>query len=352
MKTICKIALIVVACLAATAQNTATNSYTQTNLVSDIAGTAQSTDPHLVNPWGLSRPVSATLPEAHWWASDQATGLSTLYDANATVDELVVTIPPASGSGTGSPTGTVAVGNNFVFVTLDGTISQWLANAGPPQANFSHGNATGQNCSSCHTTKATIKVNHSSQKTAYTGVTLAGSTIFTAASTGIEAYTTNFVPVTLGAGAFTDPNVPAGYTPYGIQSVGSTIYVTFSPPPPATGGYVDAFSTSGKLLLTLQNGKWFDEPWGIAQAPTNFGAFSGAILVGNTGSGQIDAFNPSTGKFAGVLKNSSGQPIANPGLWAIYFGAGDSQSGPVNTLYFNAGIDNFTHGLFGAIAAN
>jgi uncharacterized protein (TIGR03118 family) len=352
VKSVYKIGSVVLACLAASAQNPATNSYTQTNLVSDIPGTAASTDPHLVNPWGLSRPVSTTLPEAHWWASDQANGVSTLYDANATVDELVVTIPPASGSGTGSPTGTVAVGNNFVFVTLDGTIAEWLANTGPPRANFSHSNATGQNCSGCHTTSASIKVNHSSQKTAYTGVTLVGSTIYTAASTGVEAYTTNFVPVTLGPGAFTDPNVPAGYTPYGIQSVGKNILVTFSPLPPATGGYVDAFSATGKLLLTLQNGKWFDEPWGIAQAPTNFGEFSGALLVGNTGSGQIDAFNPTTGKFLGVLKTASGQPITNPGLWSIYFGAGDAQSGPVNTLYFNAGIQNFAHGLFGAIAAN
>ena len=96
-------------------------------------------------------------------------------------------------------------------------------------------------------------MNHSSQKTAYTGVTLVGSTLYAAASTGIEAYTTSFVPVTLGAGAFTDPNVPAGYTPYGIQSVGQKIYVTFSPLPPASGGYVDVFNTSGKLLLSLQN---------------------------------------------------------------------------------------------------
>jgi uncharacterized protein (TIGR03118 family) len=352
VKSIYKIGIVVVACLAASAQNPATNSYTQTNLVSDLPGMAVSTDPHLVNPWGLSRPASATLKEAHWWAADQATGLSTLYDANGTIDELTVTIPPASGTGTGSPTGTVAVGGNFVFVTLDGAIAEWLATTGPPRPNFSHASVPAQACTTCHTTSSTIMVNNSSQKISYTGVTLVGSTLYVAASTGVEAYTTSFTPVKLGASAFKDPNVPAGYTPFGIQSVGKTIYVTFSPPAPATGGYVDAFSTAGKLLLTLQNGNWFDEPWGIAEAPANFGAFSGDVLVGNTGSGQIAAFNPTTGAFQGLLENSSGQPIANPGLWAIYFGAGNTQSGPVNTLYFNAGIDNFTHGLFGAIAAN
>lgn len=352
MQTIYKTGTVVLLCLVASAQNPATNSYTQTNLVSDIPGMAVGADPHLVNPWGLSRPASATLTEAHWWASDEATGISTLYDANGAIDQLTVTIPPASGTGTGSPTGTVAIGGNFVFVTLDGAITEWLAATGPPQPNFSHFSAPAQACTNCHTTTSTIKVNHSSQKTAYTGVTLVGSTLYAAASTGIEAYTTSFVPVTLGAGAFTDPNVPAGYTPYGIQSVGQKIYVTFSPLPPASGGYVDVFNTSGKLLLSLQNGTWFDEPWGIALAPASFGAFSGSLLVGNTGSGQIAAFNATTGKFQGLLKNSSGQPLSNPGLWAIYFGAGNTQSGPVNTLYFNAGIQNFAHGLFGAIAAN
>jgi uncharacterized protein (TIGR03118 family) len=319
--------ILLLAAAAASAQDTATNSYTQTNLVSDIAGMATFTDPHLVNPWGLSRSAGS-----YWWVSDAGTGLSTLYNGVGDIESLVVTIPPATGSGTGSPTGTVAVGSAFVFVTLDGTIQEWTSG-----------------------TKATIKVNHSTSGAAYTGCTEAkdGSTelIYVAnAAGGIEAYTTAFKRVTLAAGAFEDPNVPAGYTPYGIQSVGTKIYVTFSAAPGA-GGYVDVFTPAGKLLLSFEQG-WFNEPWGIAQAPAGFGKFAGAVLVGNVGSGQIGAYSATTGKFLGLMANANKKAIAIPGLWAIYFGGGNSFSGPSTSLYFAAGIDNYLHGLFGTITAN
>jgi len=327
MKIAYKALIVSLMCAAAQAQDTATNSYTLTSLVSDIPGHAVYTDSHLVNPWGLSRTASS-----YWWAADTGTGFSTLYNGAGTPQTLVVSIPPASGTGAGTPTGTVAIGSAFIFVTLDGTISQWTSGS-----------------------NAVIKVNNSSKGAVYTGCTTAknGSTqlIYAANSAGgIEAYTTAFKPVTLPAGAFTDPNVPAGYTPYGIQAVGSKIYVTFSAAPGA-GGYVDAFSTNGTLLLSLAQGQ-FNEPWGIAMAPLGFGKFAQALLVGNVGSGRIGAYNPSSGKFLGYMENSSAQPITISGLWALYFGAGNSNSGPTTTLYFAAGIDNYLHGLFGTLTAN
>src|SRR5579863_7119820 len=117
MKTIRTVVAGLLVCAGAWAQDTATNSYTVTNLVTN------QTDPHLINPWGLSRPSSSTAKENEWWISDQVTGLSTLYDANGAVVSLVITVPPASGTGTGSPTGTTFYNNNFLFATLDGTIS-------------------------------------------------------------------------------------------------------------------------------------------------------------------------------------------------------------------------------------
>jgi len=324
------------------AQDVTVNSYTQTNLVSD------QTEPLLVNPWGLSRPSSPNAGEAHWWAADQKTGVSTLYNADGTFIPLTITIPPASGTGTGSPSGTVFSNKNFVFATLDGTISQWFAGTTPTKP--------GTGCFKCHTNTAVVMVNHSSTHASYTGITVANNggvpTYYAANSNGgVEAYDASYNPVALAPGAFTDPKIPAGYTPFGVQSVGKRIYVTFFSIAQGVGGYVDAFDTTGKLLLRLQQG-WFDEPWGIAQAPANFGAFSGMLLVGNTGSGWIGAYSPSTGKFQGFLNDASGNAITNSGLWAISFGTGNVDAGPTNTLYFNAGIGNYAHGLFGAITAN
>ncbi len=165
MKTICKLAIVLLAATGAYAQDTATNSYTQTNLVSDIPGMGTFTDPHLVNPWGLSRSANS-----YWWAADEATGVSTLYNGTGAIQSLVVTIPPASGTGAGTPTGTVAVGSKFVFVTLDGSISQWTSG-----------------------TSAVKKVTNAGA--VYTGVTLAkngtAQDIYVANSAGgVEAYTT------------------------------------------------------------------------------------------------------------------------------------------------------------------
>jgi uncharacterized protein (TIGR03118 family) len=346
MRIVCQFALA--ALLGCASMAGQTTGYTQTNLVSDLAGVATSTDSRLVNPWGLSRPSAASAAEAHWWAADQTTGVTTLYDANGNIVPLAVTIPPAAGTGTGSPTGTVFYNKNFVFVTLDGTISQWFAGQAPANP--------GTGCYKCHVSSATIKVNHSSLGAVYTGLTVAnnaGVEMYYAANStgGVEAYDTSYNPVPLNTGAFVDPKIPASYKPFGIQSVGSKIYVTFSQSYPQPGGFVDAFDPTGKLLLRLQQGS-FNEPWGIAKAPSNFGTLSSMLLVGNVGSGWIAAFNPSTGKFAGFLSDSTGAPITNVGLWAIYFGAGNTDSGPTNVLYFNAGIQGYQHGLFGAITAN
>ena len=159
MKNVWTLVAALLACAGAWAQDAGVNSYTLTNLVTN------QTDPHLVNPWGLSRPASASPTENEWWISDQATGLSTLYDANGSVVSLVVTIPPASGTGTGSPTGTVFNSNNFLFATLDGTISNWNANTKPAKP--------GAACAKCHVTTASIMVNNSAANAMYTGLTVA-----------------------------------------------------------------------------------------------------------------------------------------------------------------------------------
>lgn len=346
MRNIVALCAALICSLGASAQ---TNNYTVSNIVTSTQ------DSRLVNPWGLSRPIKSTLKENEWWTSDQVTGLSTLYDASGTIVNLAVTIPPASGTGTGSPTGTVfdPYNNNFAFATLDGTISIWVAATKP--------SSPGKFCAECHVTTANIMVNHGASGASYQGLTLAvnatsGKPTFYAANAngGVEAYdATTFSPVTLPAGAFTDPKVPGTYTPANVLSLGKYIVVAYNAAAGGGTGYVDLFDTNGKLILRFgagANGN-FNQPWGIAVAPSNFGAFSGDLLVGNTGSGWIGAYSLKSGAFEGFLQ-SNGADVSIPGLWGIEFGNGNSQSGPTNVLYFNAGGVSQTTGVFGAITAN
>jgi len=322
-----------------------TNSYTVSNIVTN------STDPRLLNPWGLSRPANAKATENEWWTADQVAGLSTLYYANGTIVGLKVTIPPAGATGRGSPTGTALnpTNNNFAFATLDGTISNWSPASTPA--------TPGTRCAECHVTAATMMVNNSASGASYQGLTVAknvtsGAYTYYAANAngGIEAYdATSFSPVTL-SGTFTDPKIPKTYSPAGIQAIGSRVYVTYNAIAGGGTGYVDAYNTNGTLVLRLQQG-WFNQPWGVAMAPASFGAFSSMLLVGNTGSGWIGAYSPSTGVFQGFLQ-SGGSDITLPGLWGLEFGNGSTESGPTDVLYFNAGGANLTTGVFGAIAAN
>jgi uncharacterized protein (TIGR03118 family) len=309
-------------------------------------------DPRLINSWGISRAFNAGLAENQWWVNDQVTGLSTLYDANGTIVDLAVTIPPASGTGAGSPTGTAfnPVTNSFAFVTLDGTLSLWSSTAPPTKAGVS--------CAACHTTTATIKVNHGASGASYQGLTLAENatsgalTYYVAnANGGVEAYdATSFNPVTLPAGAFTDPEIPTTYTPANVEAFSTVIFVTYNASAGGGTGYVDVFDTNGKLLLRLQQG-FFNQPWGVAVTPANFGTYSNMILVGNTGNGAIGVYK-FNGAFQGYLKTPAGKYLILPGLWGLEFGNGNPQTGPTNVLYFAAGGANQNVGVFGAITAN
>jgi len=352
MKLACLPGLALFACMAAGAQ---VNTYTVTPIIDDTQ------DEFLINPWGMSRPVNPSLREGEWWLSDNGTGFTTLYDASKMGAEsllpLFITNPTASGAGVGSPTGTAynrgplpgPGQNNFVFATLDGTISNFNMGEKPAPG--------GTGCNECHITEATIKVNRSAQGAVYVGLTVAkrppnnAATYYAANFIGaVEAYDAGtFAPVTL-PGTFRDPRIPADYKPFGIQTIGNRIWVTFYNG--ISGGFVDAFDTSGRLRLRLANGS-FSEPWGITKAPADFGQFSNALLVGNTKSGQIGAYNPTTGAFLGFLQDSaSGGPIVLPGLWGLGFGNGNVRAGPTNTLYYAAGGADEQHGEFGAITAN
>jgi uncharacterized protein (TIGR03118 family) len=115
-------------------------------------------------------------------------------------------------------------------------------------------------------------------------------------------------------------------------------------------GFVDIFSTTGKLEGRLEHGPWLNSPWGVVWAPRDFGEFSNRVLVGNFGSGQIAAFNGFTGKFIGLMQNPNGTTVAIDGLWALAFG-NSANAGPYNALFFTAGPNEEANGLFGALTA-
>ncbi|HEU0138215.1 MAG TPA: TIGR03118 family protein [Bryobacteraceae bacterium] len=319
--------------------------YNQTNLVSDIPGMATHTDANLVNPWGMSSSASSPM-----WVSNAGTSTSTLYNGQGTPQALVVNIPPPSGgSGFSGPTGQVFNSGSgfelnpgqparFLFATLSGTIAGWNPAANP--------------------TSAITKIDNSAFGAIYTGLASAGDVLYAAnfSAGAIDAFDAGFNPLTL-QGSFSDPNLPAGYSPFNIQNVGGELYVMYALFDPdekeevkgAGLGYVNVFDASGNLLRRFVSNGPLNAPWGVAMAPASFGDFGGKVLVGNFGDGTIHAFEPSTGMLLGAIQGRGGSNIVNEGLWAIRFGNGGN-GGDVNKLYFAAGIDDEEHGLFGSIA--
>ncbi|HAB15358.1 MAG TPA: TIGR03118 family protein [Verrucomicrobiota bacterium] len=322
-------------------------SFIEHDLVSDIPGRADHTDPNLSNPWGIS--LSPTSP---FWVADNKTGVSTLYDGEGVPRSLVVSIPPpGGGTPPASPTGTVFNGGSgfevapglparFLFATEDGTISGWNPAAAP--------------------TAAILKVDHSGTAL-YKGLAIGnnGSADHLYAANfkegSIDVFDTAFAPASL-SGSFTDPTLPAGYAPFNIQNLGGKLYVTYAlqdggqkdDVPGAGHGFVDVFDLNGNLLQRLVSQGALNSPWGLVIGPEDFGPFEGDLLVGNFGDGRINAYDLSSGKFLGSLKGPDGKPIEIEGLWALTAGNG-ANGGDEDDLYFTAGISDEEHGLFGEI---
>ena len=332
--------------------------YSQHNLVSDIAGLADHTDPNLVNAWGLD--AGPTTP---WWISDNGTGKATLY--NVSSGAITIFTVPGAGGAQGNPTGLVFNGgsgfvvNNgvgapsaarFIFSSEDGTISAFKGN--PIVTVVPNPNAPAHDA-------------------IYKGLAIdsrtAGQFLYaTDFHNGkVDVFDSSFHAVTL-AGTFTDPSLPAGFAPFGIQNIGGTLYVTYAlqdedKEDDVAGpgnGFVDAFDTAGNFIQRVASMGELNSPWGLALAPADFGRFSGDLLVGNFGDGRIHAFDPATltesGEFeaVGLLHSAAGRPLQIDGLWALQFGHGttaSSANGLTTTLFFTAGPAEEEHGLFGSI---
>ena len=127
--------------------------------------------------------------------------------------------------------------------------------------------------------------------------------------------------------AFVDPEVPAGYAPFGIENINGLIYVTYAKQDrdgeddvPGPGhGFLAAFDADGNLVTHLASHGPLNSPWGLALAPDRkFGNLTGALLVGNFGDGEIHGYDITTGAFLGTMSKPGGTPLRVDELWALH----------------------------------
>jgi len=339
----------------------AASAYTATSLVEDLAGgTARTTDPLLVNPWGI-----AYGPITGIWVANNHSETATIYDGNGRPSPLVAHFTPSAGVPEFDATGIVFNGSEdfvvsnatqhgpavFVFTGEGGMVAGWSPNVDAANA---------------------ITVYTATDGAVYKGLAIAnnGNANFLYATDfangKIDVLDATFTKQTATATsfAFNDPALPAGYAPFGIQALkngaaGATqIYVSYAkhdtsnPDDDAPGpglGVVNVFDTNGNLLkrLVSEGGK-LNAPWGIALAPADFGTLSNALLVGNFGDGTIQGYDPASGRYLGALGDGAGTPFAVPGLWGIAFG-NDAANQPHATLFFTAGTNAEANGRYGRI---
>jgi uncharacterized protein (TIGR03118 family) len=327
--------------------------FEQVNLVDNNGEyDAANTDATLINAWGI-----AFNPTGIAWVSSQAGHVSTIYDKEGVTLRPPVNIPSPGGSMGGNPTGIVFNGGTgfvlsngqparFIFVGIDGILSGWNPTAG--------NNA--------------LVIKNISATAAYTGLAIAslkGGLYLYAAdfkARKIKVWDQKFNNVAL---PFKDPGLPSGYSPFNIQAIGDWLYVMYAKVGPegdeekgAGLGFVDIYMTNGDFVKRFISKGALNAPWGVAKAPASFfkdnedadmktGSAGNTILVGNFGDGRINAYT-SEGHLLGALK-SKGKPISIEGLWAIMFPPATATTVDPNRLYFAAGPDGETAGLFGYI---
>jgi uncharacterized protein (TIGR03118 family) len=337
------------------AAKTSSTFYIQTNLVSSMKSLkAKVHDKNLINPWGL---VQGPTP---FWISDNNSGVSTLYDGTGKIVKVpvnkknvpfVVTIPPPTGStGTATPSGIVFngvttdfTGDLFIFSAEDGTISGWQ----PADA-----------------VDAVLHVDNSAIPTSTTGAVYKGLAIATVSgnqfiyatnfrSGNVDVFDGGYNPASL-TGNFADPGAIPGFAPFGITLFGTShLWVSYAmqdaakhdPVHQAGAGYIDIFSTDGVFESRFATGGNLNAPWGMVLTPANFGPLSNDFWIGNFGDGMINAFD-AMGNPVGQPMDKKGKPLNVDGLWALVIGNG-SDKAATNALYFTAGPNAETEGLFG-----
>lgn len=352
------------------------NDYTQTNLVSDLPGVAQLQDPLLKNAWGLA--ASSTGPI---WVSDNngvnpgsTLNVMTVYSGGVNGSpvsgpQLDVTEPGgrASTGDSSSPTGMVANSDTSAFTVTtpsgsgsaafitdseSGQIQAWNPMADPVGAG-------GASAATLEFSSPTAVYKGLAEATGPSGQPMLYATNFHDGT--VDVFNSSFQQVTptFGQFRFRDPSIPRGFAPFGIEAAPDGVpllYVTYALQDAAKhdsvaapgAGFIDVYTTSGRLVAHFARGGPLNSPWGIAFAPAGFGAFAGDVIVGNFGDGRINVFSP-FGRFLGQLRDSSGQHITIDGLWGLF--PGNAAFGGTGNLIFSAGPNDENDGLLGTLSA-
>jgi uncharacterized protein (TIGR03118 family) len=374
-------ALTLVACGGGSSGSTASSSPTQpvtqsasgfgdTALVSDKVGVVATTttiDANLSNPWGV-----AIAPGLPFWIADNNSNLSTLYSGMGAIEtdsvtganDVGIAIPASAAGVPANPTGQVYNGTGgflistsagkesalFMFDGEGGTVAAWASGSGATAVTaYDDGVANG--------------ANHAVYKGLALGSVNGSSFLYATDlhNNKVDVFDTNFAKPADMQGKFIDPEIPAGFVPFGIVALNDQLYVSYTQQDAAkhdetTGaglGYVDVFDFSGNFVSRFASAGVLNAPWGMAVAPAGFGSLAGDLLIGNFGDGKINIFAPNGTALAtsmGPLTITNGAAIAVPGLWSLVFGNGDSDK-PVTTLFYTAGFADQTDGVFGSIAA-
>jgi uncharacterized protein (TIGR03118 family) len=341
---------------AAGTEGGATVQVAMANLVSDQTGVAGNADPKLINPWGLAINPNASIGPV-FWVANEGSGTATTYDQTGKPLAVTVTIPvPGNATAKGSPTGqifndspTSFLGDLFILSTIEGAIVGWKAGA-----------------------VATVRIDSSASEASYTGLAMVealGSRGLVAAdfhNNKVDAISNSYSTAAVNADAFKDATMPSDFAPFNVAFIDSKVYVAYAKQDAdkeeeETGaglGYISVFEWDGRFVQRLVTKGALDAPWAMATAPASFGSLAGSLLVGNFGDGKINAYDKLTGAPRGQLMDASGQPLVIEGLWALVPGpaatTGATAANAVatdlsQTLYFTAGPDDETHGVFGAI---
>jgi uncharacterized protein (TIGR03118 family) len=318
---------------------------TEIDQVSNQPGHAKLTDADLVNAWGL-----ALGPTTPLWVANNGTNTATLYAGGlggAKVTKAGLTVVNDSDGVTGqvfngstdfvvtTPQGSGPA--RFMFASESGDITAWA-----PAATGTHAVVV------AHVPGAVFK-----------GLALwqtpLGTFLLATDFAGgrIDVFDRTFRQVDRAGELFNDRRLPAGYAPFNVMTSGETVTVTYAKRQAGSTdeqhgpglGIVDTFGHLGTTVTRIASHGTLNAPWGLTIAPSGFGSFSGALLVGNFGDGRIAAFRGH--HFLGLLRAAGNRPVTIDGLWALLPGTGTT--GGVGTLWFSSGPNDEHDGLVGQL---